>query len=195
MYNVLYRIICTGKSVHTMYRFVQFAQKNPYVLCIVSFNSYRKVCTLWIISHVRIVYSHRIIANQEFVKYMATFGYHPIKHKPGLWFQDKKMPSLALWSMIFEFSIPPWIMPTICECPQRKYLIKVDMEATVYIGIKLDWDYMHITVTLSIPNYVSKAFHIFQHIMMGSKEYPPHICAPIKYGQKIQYVNTLDAAQ
>ena len=26
-----------------------------------------------------------IIANQELVKHMAPFGYHPVKHTPGLW--------------------------------------------------------------------------------------------------------------
>ena len=67
------------------------------------------------------------------------------------------------------------------------------MEATVYIGIKLDWDYVKITVTLSMPNYVRKSLHIFQHILMGNKYYSPHIYAPIQYGRKIQYAEPLDA--
>ena len=51
------------------------------------------------------------------------------------------------------------------------------MKAAVYIGIQLDWDYVNRTVTLSIPNYMRKALHIFQHILMGSKEYfPPYMC-------------------
>ena len=69
------------------------------------------------------------------------------------------------------------------------------MEVTVYIGIKLDWDYVHITVTLSMPNYVRKALYIFQHILRGGKEYSPHMCATIQYGQKIQYADPLDAAE
>ena len=40
----------------------------------------------------------------------------------------------------------------------------------VLIGIKLYWEYVNRTVTLSIPNYVRKSLHIFQHIMMGSRE-------------------------
>ena len=31
--------------------------------------------------------------------------------------------------------------------------------------------------------------------MMGDKEYSSHICAPIQYGQKIQYTDPLDAAE
>ena len=31
-----------------------------------------------------------IIADQELVKHMAPFGYHPVKHTPGLWLYDSK---------------------------------------------------------------------------------------------------------
>ena len=68
------------------------------------------------------------------------------------------------------------------------------MEAIVYIGIRLYWDYVHRTVIFSMKNYVHKDLHIFQHILRGGKEYYPHICAPIQYGQKIQYADPLDAA-
>ena len=32
----------------------------------------------------------RIIANQELVKHMAPFGYHPVQHTPGLWVHDNR---------------------------------------------------------------------------------------------------------
>ena len=69
------------------------------------------------------------------------------------------------------------------------------MGAAVYIGIKLDWDYVHRTVTLSIPKYVRNNLHIFQHIIMGYKEYSHHICSPILYREKIQHADPLDAAE
>ena len=78
---------------------------------------------------------------------------------------------------------------------RSKYLITVDMSAAVYIGIKLTWDYVHITVTLSMSSYVHKALHRFQHILRGGKYYSPHTCSPIQYGQKIQYVDPLDTAE
>ena len=69
------------------------------------------------------------------------------------------------------------------------------MEVTVYIGINLTWYYVHITVTLSIPSYVHKALHRFQHILRGGKEYSSYTCASIQYGQKIQYADPLDTAE
>ena len=69
------------------------------------------------------------------------------------------------------------------------------MEATVYIGIKLTWDYVHRTVTLSMQSYLHKALKRFQHILRGGKEYSPHTCAPIQYGQKIKYADPLETAE
>ena len=46
-----------------------------------------------------------------------------------------------------------------------------------------------------MANDVRKALHIFKNILMGGNEYYPHICAPIQYGKKIQYMDPLDAAE
>ena len=40
-----------------------------------------------------------------------------------------------------------------------------------------------------------KALHRFQQILRGGKEYPPNICAPIQYGQKIHYAYPLYAEE
>ena len=53
---------------------------------------------------------------------------------------------------------------------RAKYLITVDMAAILYIGIKLEWDYVNRTVTLSMPSSVRKDLHRFQHILRGGKE-------------------------
>ena len=69
------------------------------------------------------------------------------------------------------------------------------MAATVYLGIRLEWGYVHKTVILSMTSYVRLALHIFQHIMRDFKEYSPHTSAPIQYGQRVQYTDPLDAAE
>ena len=57
------------------------------------------------------------------------------------------------------------------------------------------WDYVHRTVTLSMPSYVGKALHRFQHILRGRHEYSPHTYTPIQYVQTIQYADLLDKAE
>ena len=137
-----------------------------------------------------------IIVNQELVKHIAPFGYHPIQHTPGLWVHDNRNTIFSL--VVDDFCVQYSSIKDsdhFLNTLRGKYLITVNMEATVYIRINLDWEYVNRTVTLSISNYVNKALHRFEHILMGGKEYPPHICAPIQYGQKIQYADPLDAAE
>ena len=111
-----------------------------------------------------------IIANQELVKYMAPFGYHTVQHTPGLWVHDNRNTifSLVVDDFFFQYSSMK-DSNHFLNAIREKYLITVNTEATVYIVIKLDPEYVHTTVTFSMTNYVRKALHIFQNIMMGGK--------------------------
>ena len=40
-----------------------------------------------------------IIDNQELVKHMAPFEYHPVKHTPGLWVHDSRK---TLFSLVVD---------------------------------------------------------------------------------------------
>ena len=46
-----------------------------------------------------------------------------------------------------------------------KYTISVDWDASLCMGIKLEWNYDKITVILSMPEYVIKALHKFKQDM------------------------------
>ena len=137
-----------------------------------------------------------IIANQELVKYMAPFGYHPVKHTPRLWVHNSRK---TLFSLVVDDFCVQYFSTEDAEhfwnALRAKYLITVNMDATVYIGIKLTWYYVHRTVTLSMPSYVHKALHRLQHILRGGKEYSPHTCDPIQYVQNILYADPLDTAE
>ena len=127
---------------------------------------------------------------------MSPFGYHPVQHTPGLWFHDNRHTMFILVAYNFCVQYPSTEDDNhFLNALRAKYTITVDMESTFYIGIKLGWDYVHRTFTLSIPSYVSKALHIFQHIMRGGKDYYPHNCDPIQYGKRVQYAEHLDAAE
>ena len=119
----------------------------------------------------------RIIDNQELVKQMDPYGYHPVQHIPVLWVHDNIHTSFSLVVDNFcaRYSLTE-DADHFLSALIAKYLITVDMEATVYIGIKLEWDYVHRTVTLSIPNYARKSLHRFQHILRGGQGLlPPYL--------------------
>ena len=137
-----------------------------------------------------------IIMNQELVKHMAPLGYHPVKHTTRLWVHNSKKTlfSLAVDNFCVRYCSTEDV-DHFLNALRSKYLITVDMEATVYIGIKLTWGYVHRTVTLSMPSYVHKALHIIHHILRGGKEYSQHTCASIQYGHNIQYADPLDTTE
>ena len=54
-----------------------------------------------------------IIANQELVKHMAPFGYHPVKHTPGHCVHNNNKTLSVLWSMISVSNISLQRMLTI----------------------------------------------------------------------------------
>ena len=117
---------------------------------------------------------------------MAPFGYHPVQHTPVLWVHDNRNTifSLVVENICVQYSSME-NSGHFLNALREKYLVTFNMEATVCIGINLDWGYVHRTVTLPMPNYVHKALHRFQHIIRGVKEYSPHICAPIQYADPL----------
>ena len=54
-----------------------------------------------------------IINNQELIKPMAPFGYHPVQHTPVIWVHDSRKKYLVLWSTISVFNIAQQMMPNI----------------------------------------------------------------------------------
>ena len=111
-----------------------------------------------------------IVTNQELVKHRAPFGYHHVQQTPGMKVHYNRNTISSLVVNIFCVQCSSLDDAEHFLNPLRaKDIITVDMEGAVYIGIQLDWDYVHRNVTLSIPNYMRKALHIFQHILMGCK--------------------------
>ena len=102
---------------------------------------------------------------------MAPFVYYPVQHTPGLWVHDSRRTISAL--VVDHFCVLYYFTEDadhFLKSLRAKYLITVDMSATVYIRIKIEWDYVHRTVTLSMPSYVRKALHRFQHILRCGKK-------------------------
>ena len=134
-----------------------------------------------------------IIANEALVTHMAPFGYHPVKHTPGVWVHDTRPTifSLVVDDLCVQYSSMDDATHFL-NALKAKYLITVDMEGKTYIGIKLHWDYIQRTVFLSIPNYVRNAIYKFRHTLAVGLEYSPYTCTLIQYGQNIQYSDPPD---
>ena len=124
-----------------------------------------------------------IIANDELIKHLKPYGYHPVKFTPGLWKHTDNDTILSL--VVDGFAIKYTSMEKanyLFNALKDKYTISIDWDASLYIGISLEWDYNKRTVNLSMPNYVKNALTKFQHTLPNSPEYASYEHTPPAYG-------------
>ena len=83
-----------------------------------------------------------IIANDELIKHLKPYGYHPVKFTPGLWKHVDNDTILSL--VVADFAIRYTSMEKVkhlLNTLKDKYTISVNWDASLYIGISLEWDY------------------------------------------------------
>jgi hypothetical protein len=105
-----------------------------------------------------------IIANTRLKAHLATWGYHPCTHTPGLFRLQTRPVTFCL--VVDDFGIKykdREHADHLLLCLQSIYTVTTDWEGTKYCGLTLDWNYTARTEALSMPGYVAKALHRFQH--------------------------------
>ena len=74
------------------------------------------------------------------------------------------------------------------------YKISEDCDGKLYCGLKLEWDYYKRGVLVSMPNYVTKALHKFQHPDPKRAQYVPHQWTRPNYEATKQLATPLDTS-
>jgi hypothetical protein len=74
---------------------------------------------------------------------------------------------------------------------QKEYKCSTDWTGDRFIGLSLDWDYVTLTVTLSMPGYIERALTRFEHPPPFKPKYSPHAWNAPTYGSRQQYVTTV----
>ena len=134
------------------------------------------------------------------LQHLDKFGYYPVQHTPGLWRHKTRTTIFTL--VVDDFSIKYATHQDadhILQALHAKYTISTDWEASLYICIKLKWDYTAGHVDLSMPKYVAKELHKFKQSLQkfhpnNNPEYSPHKHVEPNYGQKVQYAEPVNDA-
>ena len=71
------------------------------------------------------------------------------------------------------------------------YTISVDWYISLFCGLTLAWDYANHTFDVSVPVYIDKALHKFQHPHPRLQQDPPHAWTQPVYGAKVRYAYNL----
>jgi hypothetical protein len=99
-----------------------------------------------------------IIAQELLQERLAKVGYHQSKIIPGLW--THKTRKICFTLVVENFAIKYTKLEDaqhLINALKEDYNITVDWDATKYIGLTIEWDYVNHKVHVHMPVYLSKA--------------------------------------
>jgi hypothetical protein len=91
------------------------------------------------------------LVNQDLIKNLAIYGYHPVKRTPGLWKHETRRTTFTL--VVDDFGVQYFNEEDtghLINSIKANYPVKTDWTGSKYIGIGLDWDYTKREVKLSM---------------------------------------------
>jgi hypothetical protein len=136
-----------------------------------------------------------ILANQRLVKHLASHGYVKAPRTPGLFNHITRPVSFCL--VVDDFAIKyvgKEHADHLLACLRQQYTMTTDWDCSNYIGLSVEWDYIKRTCDISLPGYVKRALHRFQHTAPRRPEHAPSKFTPPNYGAKQQLTELEDVS-
>ncbi len=134
-----------------------------------------------------------IVAQELLQERLVKVGYHQSKIIPGLWTHKTRNISFTL--VVDDFAIKYTKLEDaqhLIDALKKDYTITVDWDATKYIGLTIEWNYVNCKVYVHMPGYLSKALLQFNHPQPKKKQNLPHPNIAPQYGAKIQHSPDVD---
>jgi hypothetical protein len=109
------------------------------------------------------------------VTHLATHGYAPCTHTPGLWTHTTRDIHFCL--VVDNFGIKytertdaDYLLAAL----QELHEVTTNWSGTLFLDTTIAWDYHRGTVDISLPGYVAKAIKRFQHQPTDRAQHSPH---------------------
>jgi hypothetical protein len=135
------------------------------------------------------------LAYDKLVAHLAPHGYQPCARTPGLWRHLTRPINFCL--VVDDFAVKyvgKQHADHLLAALQEQYKITSDWKGELYCGITLDWNYEEGYVDLSMPGYVDRMLHKFQHPKPYRPEHAPYAWNAPVYGKKTQLAAPEDDA-
>ena len=105
------------------------------------------------------------VAFQNLVKDLAVFGYEPMLYIPGLWHHKTRRKTFTLEVDDFGTkNVSQYDYDHLLDALITNYTITADTTGSHYYRLRIVWNYNKQYVDISIPGYMVKALHKFQHL-------------------------------
>ena len=126
---------------------------------------------------------------------MAPHGYEPVPFTTGLWRHKTKDIKFCL--CVDDFGIKyntesdkQHLITTL----EKYYTVTVDNTGENYCGLTIKWNYINEYVDVSMPGYIAKVLHKYQHIPPAKPVHTPHEYNVPVYGKHRQYAKGEDTS-
>ena len=134
------------------------------------------------------------MAYKKLVKHLASYGYFPTGHTPGLF---KHLTRPVLFCLVVD-DFGAKIVGRhhgqhLIDCLKNHYDITIDWDGSIFCGVHLTWDYEKRTCDLHMPNYVRKAAQRFTVPKPTTPQHSPHPWTPPTYGSSVQLTPSIDS--
>ena len=129
-----------------------------------------------------------LLAYNKLVQHLAPHGYRPVPHSLGLWTHDTRPTSFCL--CVDDFGIKYFTKNDanhLLDILKKSFKISTDWEGKNYCGLTIDWNYDDNYADISMPGYIDRVLHRFQHPKPPKPQYAPHTWTAPVYGQSTQY--------
>ena len=134
-----------------------------------------------------------LLAYNKLVQHLAPHGYRPVPHSLGLWTHDTRPTSFCL--CVDDFGIKYFTKNDanhLLDILKKSFKISTDWEGKNYCGLTIDWNYDDNYADISMPGYIDRVLHRFQHPKPPKPQYAPHTWTAPVYGQSTQYAREPD---
>jgi hypothetical protein len=135
------------------------------------------------------------VASDYLIPRLAAAGYKETGVTPGLFKHDTNSIIFALVvdDFLVQFSSQE-DLDHLQATLRQTYQITVDMEASKFCGMTLEWNYQEGHVTISMPGYIDKALQRFTHSLPSKPQHSPHAWTAPEYGARVQYADPEDTS-
>ena len=137
-----------------------------------------------------------ILAEQQLIHFLGSYGYSPVPHTPRLWRHQCRPITFCL--VVDDFGVK-YIgkehADHLIQCLRNHYKeIEIDWASKCFRGIQLKWDYTNRTCDLSMPGYIQQALHKFQHPPPNKPQDSPYPATVKQYGVQVQLTDPIDTS-
>ena len=140
----------------------EFIDKDGYVYCEIREGVYG-------LKEAGCVAFHNLVNN------LAPFGCEPMPCTPGLWSHITRCTTFTF--AVDDFCIKHFNqddLDHLLNALKTHYTISEDPTGSHYFGLHIYWKYDKQYVDISMPGYIAKALHKFQHPAPKKPQYTPH---------------------